>query len=775
LSTDLHAARARRRRANRRASELTAHYHLWAFVALSALAAVAAPARPTGHVVVDAIYRAAFGALVAAAAGRASRGPTLMLAAIGLAASRGWWIAPAALAGGAAFAATLAQRRFRRTGAAVGAVSAQVLLHLHPVGFHGATALIAAAAVVPVAISAYRAIGEDARGVVRQAAIVLVALAVICSIPLAVAALGSRHDLTDGVHETRIAFDAASNADQTQTVAALSNATSSFRHAHSKAANPFTALAGLVPVVSQHRRALTEATAVAMRVTSTARTTARQADYGQLRYRGGRIDVARLAAMEGPLTQLRDALSAAKTTTDHLRGPWLVGPVDSRLGKLTRELDRALPDARLAAQAARSAPDLLGANGVRHYLVAFMTPAEQRGLGGFIGAWGEITADHGQLHLVRSGAGSDWLHAAPPGSRTLSGPADYLARYANFGIADSPADALYSPDLPMDAEVLAGLYPQSGGVPVDGVLALDPEALASLVSITGPIHIEGRAQPLTATNLAAFLLRDQYVDLPPAATTRDAQAARKDFLQAVLRTTFDRLTAGTLPGPRSLADRLSPGMHEGRLAFWSRHAADEALVRSVGLDGTFPAARGGDLLAVTTQNEGQNKIDVYLHRSIRYDVRTDPASGTTSATATVTLRNDAPAAGLPAYVLGNSFGLPAGTNATFMSLYSALGLDAVAVDGRPTQASSAREAGANAFGLSVKIPPGGTVTVVFHLRGSLAPSTIYRLALKPQPMVQPEQVEVRVEVTPDWRITGAAPKPGPLTTPVVVRVEARRR
>ena len=37
-------------------------------------------------------------------------------------------------------------------------------------------------------------------------------------------------------------------------------------------------------------------------------------------------------------------------------------------------------------------PGLLGADGERTYLIAFLNPSEQRGLGGFIGNYAEITA-----------------------------------------------------------------------------------------------------------------------------------------------------------------------------------------------------------------------------------------------------------------------------------------------------------------------------------------------------------------------------------------------
>ena len=71
----------------------------------------------------------------------------------------------------------------------------------------------------------------------------------------------------------------------------------------------------------------------------------------------------------------------------------------------------------------------------------------------------------------------------------------------------------------------------------------------------------------------------------------------------------------------------------------------------LGLAGAFPAARGHDLLAVTTQNAANNKIDVYLQRSISDAVNYDPTNGAVASKLTITLHNEAPAQGLPSEVM----------------------------------------------------------------------------------------------------------------------------
>ena len=41
------------------------------------------------------------------------------------------------------------------------------------------------------------------------------------------------------------------------------------------------------------------------------------------------------------------------------------------------------------------------------------------------------------------------------------------------------------------AEAVRQMWPQSGGQPLDGVLYLDPETLAALMHLTGPVTVPG--------------------------------------------------------------------------------------------------------------------------------------------------------------------------------------------------------------------------------------------------------------------------------------------
>jgi hypothetical protein len=718
-------------------------------VVAAAIGGALAGCHPTGTPALDAIYAALFAAAVTWAAARAPRGTLLWLGVVAVAMSRSWLLVPALAALLLAFAGVLPRRPNPLLGALTGALAVQVVLRWPPVAFHGATALVAVAATGPCLVGAVRTLSAPARRRVRRWTFGLIALAIVLSVPAAVTALLARSEISQGIATSEGALGSIGNGTTAYGAAQLQSASADFASAASGTDSWWTAGARLVPVVSQQRQAVGQASAVARDVTATAASQASGVNYQQLRYSDGQLNLGQVSALAGPLGVVNGQLTGAVAQLRSLRSGWLVQPVQSRLDQLDTRVSQAQASASLATQLVQVAPSLLGGDGVRHYFIAFMDTAESRGLGGLIASYGELTADQGHLTLTRSGDISQLNEALPKGGGHLTGPADYLARYGAFRPQKLFQDLSYAPDLPTVADVIQQLYPQAGGDPINGVLALDPYGLAALIHLTGPIEVPGLGK-LTSANAAAELLEGQYTAFP------GQQRAAHNYDQDALKIEFHRLTTGSLPGPRALSDALESDVRQGRIAFWSFDKADQPVLDRLGLAGAFPAADGHDLLAVTTQNAANNKIDVYLRRSISDAVRYDPANGAVASRVTVTLHNGAPAQGLPSEVIGSYFGsgLPPGTNETWLTLYSPLGLRSATVNGRSQAVSDGSELGVHAYSEYVDIPPESSVTLTFDLAGVTTPGPRYRISLYNQPMVLPDLDTVSVRPTPGWTVTG---------------------
>lgn len=731
----------------------------------AAVGAALAGCHPTGLAVSDVAFTAAFAAALTFATARAHRWTWFLLAGVAAGAGHGWTLLPGFAALVVAFAGATATRRNPWAGGLVAALAVQSLLRIPSFAFHGSTALLAAAATLPALVSGYASSSVRTRARVRRVLFGLVGAAGLATAVFVAVALLAREQVDRGVTRSQGALRQVKAGESGQAGEELDSARRSFSSAEGLLSGFWAWPARAVPVVGQQATALARVTGYGTDLAGSSSGTVRQADYDRLKYRSGRFNLAAIRDLEEPIAEVSRALTRADRGVRAARSPWLVPPVADGVDRFAAELADATPDAAVAARAVRLAPDLLGGSGTRRYFLAFVTPVELRGSGGFVAGYGELTVADGEIRLSRSGPIREL--GAPKGTRRLTGPADYLARFGRFRPADFFQDVTYSPDFPSDARVIEQLYPQSGGAPVDGVLTIDPTALAALLNFTGPVRVEGLDEPLTKKNAARILLRDQYLSLGGGQEdTIFTEAARK---------TFDDLTSGSLPGPQRVADVLSPVVRQGRLLMHSIRPEEQRLLQRIGMDGALPRPDGHDFLSVVSQNAGNSKIDMFLHRTISYAARVDPGSGRLNATVKVTLRNDAPAGGLPREVIGNNFGLPTGTNALLLSVYTPHRLVSASLNGLPVPVVAQRELGHAVYDRSIQIAPGGSVTLKLVLTGQVERGD-YRLTVAPQPTVNADRLEARITPAEGWKVTrggGFSPRAGAATATLTL-VQDRR-
>jgi hypothetical protein len=552
------------------------------------------------------------------------------------------------------------------------------------------------------------------------------------------AAVKAAHDLADGQNTAELGVSSLENGDYDKAEEWFREAAMYLHRAHQQLTEPWASGASFIPVVAHYRDAAVDISRVAADGADTVADALANVDLDALQTVDGRIDLDALESLATPLAHVRDALVQLKAVTDASRSPWFVNRVDYALDDFDQSVDEHLPGIENALSAIRLAPELLGVDEPRRYLVLFTTPAESRGLGGFVGNYAELTADDGRLTMTRFGRAQQLDLAAQQAGARVHGHEEFLAQYGRFGFdtdgAGKVADAAFrnlamTPNFPWVGEIAADLYAQTTGRQVDGTLAMDPYVLAKLVDYIGPLRLTSLEELLTGDTAASFLLRDQYV-LGASDNTR-----RTDALAELARVTFDSLLQGTLPDPTTLARDLAPLVSERRLLMWTANPEEQALLERVHMAGRIPPLDGADGWSVTVSNGAGNKIDSFLERRASYAPATDPASGETTATLRVELTNTAPADGYPPYVTGNRIGAPPGTSRLYVSFYSALGLDRATLDGEATGFATGQEEGWNVYSRFVEIPPGGTVAFELQLRGSVAHPD--RIVTWEQPMATP--------------------------------------
>jgi hypothetical protein len=686
-----------------------------------------------------------------------------------IAAATSWTLAGAAIALATAVVGftqpVAANQRNIVTGGMI-AIALNVAIRSQLGGFLGLSAIVFLALAAYVGI-----IGARRRTpAVRRATLVVCgsigALSMVGTASLGVAGLLAADDLRAADTHVRTGLAALGDGDVDGARAAFGDAATRFAGAGDHTAFPLVDLTRLIPGVAQHRRIATDLTAAGTGATAELAAHLAEVDLDALSTDNGRIDVQAVRNLEPPLLAVDTEIRSLQRTIATLDSPWLLPPVAARLDDLAAEVADQRRRSDDALTVTRAAPGLLGGDGARTYFIGFTTPAEARGIGGFMGNWAEITVTDGRIEMTRFGRADDLNDAGDPATRRFTatstssdddpGLQEWLARYGDYHLDSGPGGTTgpavwkninMSPDMTTTGRAIADLYPQSGGRDLDGVFIIDVYTLARLLTFTGPIPlpdgqiIDGR-RTVTVDNAADFLLNDQYD------VVRTAE--RVDILEEFSRSVIDRFLGAPLPPPTDLLDTLGPMVDQGRFTGWAARDTEQDLFTQLGLAGTLPAldrtgagaAGSGDRLAVTFNNAAGNKIDYFLATEGTYRVTADAATSTATAEFALTLTNNAPARGEPPYVIGNVIGLPDGTNRTWVSVFSRLPVTDVRLGDQPVAIEVGTEAGHFVTSAFITLGSGESATLTLTMAGPLDVARGYELSMRTPPTVGPTPVSV---------------------------------
>ncbi len=697
----------------------------FAAVVVAYVAAVTAafdPPAPTGRPLVDALLVALSVGVVTWAGASAPWWVTVLAAGTAMIASADFLLAGLALI---AFVIGLyigvQKRNLPAWRAASVGLSINVLAWGHLDGFFGLTAIIGIAIAIVVFIFGIRRRPKRIRRIAWLAASGVGLATILAAAGLGLAASQARADLQQGQDAAEDGIDLLSDGQFAQAADKFETASRSLHRANERLTSTYVAASSVVPVASQHRAAGVELSEAGADATARIAAALRQIDPTKLRVQGGAIDLAALAAIGEPLASVDAALDELSSAVAGARSAWLVPQLDDELDTLAERITDNEPRLQNARDAVALAPTMLGADAPRTYLVLFTTPAEARGLGGFVGNYAQLTIDHGHIAMSGFGRVSELEAQAKAIGVRLSGPEEFLTDYGRFGF-DIDGQGLVgnavfrnvtmTPNFPYVGQVAADVYQQVTGTAVNGVIAMDPFVLQTLLAYTGGIQLTTVPIELTSKNAAAFILKDQYA-------VAQSTPQRIDALDEAAQKTFTTLLGGALPDPAQLGRDLGPLASDRRLLVWTKSPDEQDLLRRVDLLGAIPASGGADGWSFAVNNAGGSKIDTYLRRKAAYTSSTDRRSGQTTGVLRVELTNTAPASGLPDYVIGNAFNLSAGTSRLYISLYSPLQLEEASSNGTPLVMSAGQEAGWNVYSQLVDIPPGATMSLAFTVRGHL--------------------------------------------------------
>lgn len=652
----------------------------------------------------------------------------------------------------AAFAAALALGVRRRSAGALRALCAlavsQVALRIELERPFAASAGIAALTMGLVLIAGISRRSRRIRRIATRTTLAVGALYLFAAVCAGIAGLAARSSLSEGVRAAIDGLRAMRAGDTATASSSLERSAEALASARRTIDSPLMWPGRLVPGLGQHVDSAVRLVGAGGETARVVSKTVAAVDPDSVRVRAGYVDLTAIDRLLGPIEITRDAVGNLQEAVEASRSGWLLGPFADRYRRLAEETARADLQARNAYESAVLAPQLLGRDGKRVWLVLFTNPAESRGLGGFIGSFAEIETERGQIRVVKRGSNVQLINGGDNlDGRTISGPAEYLDRYGPYGAGRNgvPMERFFwvkanmAPDLPTVARVIAEIYPQSGGRKIDGVIVADPYALQSVVRLTGSLTVPGTGTVLTQGSIVRYLLVDQYRDFE----TDDS--LRKDALVDVADQAVSKLLTTDLPSPVVIAQAFGGVLSSGHLMIWSLRNDDIAPISRLGIGGAVPRPVS-DGAFFTVNNAGPSKLDSFLQQSMTYRAVVDEHTGQVSADLEIRLRNTLPSPSpLPDDLIGNVRGLPIGTNRTLLTVYSPLQVVGATVDGKSQAFGTLPELGWLAHDTPVDVPPGGETVVRIRLAGTVGVSDGYSWAFRPQPLVDTTRVQVEIK------------------------------
>jgi hypothetical protein len=613
------------------------------------------------------------------------------------------------------------------------------------------TSLVAAVVVLLILVPAVAVSSPRTRRLTLMACGMAVLAALLLAGLAGVAILEARSPLQRALTASHNGLTAAEHGDQSAAIIDFRRADSAFEAAASDLT--WAHASEVVPIVSQQVRAIRSAASVGTSLARAGLATASSASVSNLALAHGAFPVGQLASYQPIFRADLAVLTSVSRQTSSWSSPWLLGPLRRKLASERVKLAEAEHDASIALLGAQQVPTILGADGPRTYLVLVENPAESRASGGVIGDYAVVSANQGRLHLVKVGSVEQLDEdGVPPVKRTLppitaanrNNMTDFVNRYEAYFPQRNWENISMSPNFETVGEVASYLFPQSGGIPVDGVISIDPEAMAGLLKVIGPVKTTGLAQPISDSNVVAFLAHDEFVDFPN-------DLARITFVESLLKQVWGSLVSRSLPPVPQMIEDLSPAVQGGHLLMYGGGAGVEGFFQEVHIAGAswpYPPP-AGDFLGVVTQNGAGNKIDWYIRRKVVYNATVDLPKGTVSSTLTVTLSNSAPASGLPGIIIDGftGTGTRPGEALDWVSIYSPWRLVSASLNGQPEPMTSQFEGGRNVYGAYVPIQSNSSVVLQLHLAGSW-PRTLshYVLNWYRQPVLFPDEVSTKVTV-----------------------------
>ena len=284
----------------------------------------------------------------------------------------------------------------------------------------------------------------------------------------------------------------------------------------------------------------------------------------------------------------------------------VVDAIQTNLPNIEAAVDKGLPFLTVA-------PTIAGYPDGKTYLFLLQNNTELRPTGGFIGTYGILQLQDGNIeefktdniYNVDNKVKDTWPEEKPAAMKRYLNDAPYYLRDANW-----------DPDFPSTARTAEDFYLRESGSKqrIDGVIAVTPEVIHDLLGLTGPVTIDG--DTYTEDNLTEKL---QYQVEIAYYQEGISDSARKAVIGKLAGELMDRVM--DLPRGQwgDMLNMLLTNLEEKHILIYSDDTDVQQLVGETGWDGSIRQT-DSDFVMVIDANLAAKKTDRVMTKDLAYHV-----------------------------------------------------------------------------------------------------------------------------------------------------------
>lgn len=325
------------------------------------------------------------------------------------------------------------------------------------------------------------------------------------------------------------------------------------------------------------------------------------------------------------LDNAADALSLAEA---ELKDPTLKN-LYFGLSGLSENLTQKISTAKTMTQALKGvvkvAPELLGYDGTKNYLILLQNSNELRPTGGFIGSVAAVSLVGGKMGAPR--VEDIYNIDGQIDSGKISLPAPKVIKDNLNTLTLRIRDANFDPSFPKSSEQIRALYEGATGVKVDGIVAVDLGFVKSMMSALSPIFLSTYNETVTSENLS------ERVQFHSEANYASGGSNKKTFLSLLSQKFLEQALALNkdkyLPVIKSILSSL-----EEKHLLVELYTPSASNLANLGFRGEIKQVPG-DFLMVVDANVGSNKSNYFVKRSIYYEAERANRDGEVNSQLTV--------------------------------------------------------------------------------------------------------------------------------------------